>query len=126
EIAGAIGAVGARFLDTEEVTGSNPVSPTVFSAGQRLVTVIAVTSCFICVPYVGSKLGAHDRYRRVVVIVPAPAGGQIWLGVTSRGRRRTAPPPAGLRVVVMPPGGAVGGLCWCWAGWSASGVGGRR
>ena len=24
----AIGAVGARFLDTEEVTGSNPVSPT--------------------------------------------------------------------------------------------------
>ena len=26
----AIGAVGARFLDTEEVTGSNPVSPTIF------------------------------------------------------------------------------------------------
>ena len=25
----AIGAVGARFLDTEEVTGSNPVSPTI-------------------------------------------------------------------------------------------------
>jgi hypothetical protein len=24
----AIGAVVARFLDTEEVTGSNPVSPT--------------------------------------------------------------------------------------------------
>jgi hypothetical protein len=27
----AIGAVVARFLDTEEVTGSNPVSPTRFS-----------------------------------------------------------------------------------------------
>ena len=26
----AIGAAGARFLDTEEVTGSNPVSPTKF------------------------------------------------------------------------------------------------
>ena len=26
----AIGAVVARFLDTEEVTGSNPVSPTKF------------------------------------------------------------------------------------------------
>ena len=27
-ISGAIGAAVARFLDTEEVTGSNPVSPT--------------------------------------------------------------------------------------------------
>ena len=27
-LAGAIGAVGARFLDTEEVAGSNPASPT--------------------------------------------------------------------------------------------------
>src|SRR3954469_15653477 len=31
----AIGAVVARFLDTEEVTGSNPVSPTSITAGQR-------------------------------------------------------------------------------------------
>ena len=31
----AIGAVVARFLDTEEVTGSNPVSPTSITACQR-------------------------------------------------------------------------------------------
>ena len=30
-ISGAIGAAVARFLDTEEVTGSNPVSPTITS-----------------------------------------------------------------------------------------------
>jgi hypothetical protein len=29
----AIGAAGARFLDTEEVTGSIPVSPTFYSLG---------------------------------------------------------------------------------------------
>src|SRR3954453_12393054 len=32
---GAIGAAVARFLDTEEVTGSNPVSPTTISTGTR-------------------------------------------------------------------------------------------
>ena len=37
-IARAIGAAGARFPDTEEVTGSIPVSPTKVCAGQRLVT----------------------------------------------------------------------------------------
>src|SRR5699024_9342912 len=31
----AIGAVVARFLHTEEVTGSNPVSPTTGSSGPR-------------------------------------------------------------------------------------------
>ncbi len=46
----AIGAVGARFLDTEEVTGSNPVSPTRVSAGQRLVTGSSVTSRSRCGP----------------------------------------------------------------------------
>jgi hypothetical protein len=30
----AIGAVVARFVHTEEVTGSNPVSPTSITAGQ--------------------------------------------------------------------------------------------
>ena len=34
---GAIGAVVARFVHTEEVTGSNPVSPTQVSA--QLLTV---------------------------------------------------------------------------------------
>ena len=33
----AIGAVGARFPDTEEVTGSNPVSPTSITPGQSQV-----------------------------------------------------------------------------------------
>ena len=32
----AIGAAVARFPDTEEVTGSNPVSPTNITAGQRI------------------------------------------------------------------------------------------
>ena len=32
----AIGAVVARFLDTEEVTGSNPVSPTHFRSSRHL------------------------------------------------------------------------------------------
>jgi hypothetical protein len=33
----AIGAVGARFPDTEEVTGSNPVSPTSITPGQSQI-----------------------------------------------------------------------------------------
>src|SRR5690349_374176 len=33
---GAIGAVVARFVHTEEVTGSNPVSPTLLSAPLRV------------------------------------------------------------------------------------------
>ncbi len=39
-VAGAIGAVVARFVHTEEVTGSNPVSPTSISPGQRRFTAI--------------------------------------------------------------------------------------
>jgi hypothetical protein len=34
----AIGAVGARFPDTEEVTGSNPVSPTSITPGQSHIS----------------------------------------------------------------------------------------
>jgi hypothetical protein len=34
----AIGAAVARFLDTEEVTGSNPVSPTSITAGQSMLS----------------------------------------------------------------------------------------
>ena len=33
---GAIGAVVARFVHTEEVTGSNPVSPTKLETGSGL------------------------------------------------------------------------------------------
>ena len=57
----AIGAVGARFLDTEEVTGSNPVSPTNVLASHRLVTRILVTSRSRSAHYIGSKLGAQDH-----------------------------------------------------------------
>jgi hypothetical protein len=53
-----------RFVDTEEVTGSNPVSPTREPAGHRLVTEISVTSRFVLAAYIGSKLGAQDRLRR--------------------------------------------------------------
>src|SRR3712207_2925493 len=56
----AIGAAGARFLDTEEVTGSIPVSPTRVCAGQRLVTGLWVTSRSLLAAYGGSKLGAQD------------------------------------------------------------------
>ena len=34
----AIGAVVARFLDTEEVTGSNPVSPTDIMPGHAPIS----------------------------------------------------------------------------------------
>jgi hypothetical protein len=49
------------FVDTEEVTGSIPVSPTRVSAAQRLVIRSWVTSQLRYVPYIGSKLGAHDH-----------------------------------------------------------------
>ena len=38
---GAIGAVVARFVHTEEVTGSNPVSPTVKTLARAMVPGIA-------------------------------------------------------------------------------------
>ena len=46
----AIGAVVARFLDTEEVTGSNPVSPTSITAGQRPFRGPLSVSPALCVP----------------------------------------------------------------------------
>src|SRR4051812_39286257 len=67
----AIGAAGARFLDTEEVTGSIPVSPTRVYADQRLVTRSSVTSRSRCVPYGGSKMGAQDQLANRPS-VPAP------------------------------------------------------
>jgi hypothetical protein len=57
-------------VDTEEVTGSNPVSPTREIAGHRLVTENAVTSLLVCVPYVGSKWGAHDRLSLMCLVWP--------------------------------------------------------
>ena len=45
----AIGAVVARFLDTEEVTGSNPVSPTSITVGQRPVSTMG-TGLLPCSP----------------------------------------------------------------------------
>ena len=53
----------ATFVDTEEVTGSIPVSPTDVCAAQRLVTRSTVTSRLPCAAYGGSKLGAQDQVR---------------------------------------------------------------
>jgi len=47
------------FVDTEEVTGSNPVSPTKVSAGHGLVTDVEVTAHFPIAAYIGSKMGAE-------------------------------------------------------------------
>jgi hypothetical protein len=52
----------SNLADTEEVTGSIPVSPTNVCAGQRLVTGSWVTSLSRCAPYGGSKLGAEDHH----------------------------------------------------------------
>ena len=54
----AIGAAGARFPDTEEVTGSIPVSPTRVCAVQRLVTGSSVASRLCCSLYYGNKIGS--------------------------------------------------------------------
>ena len=44
----AIGAVGARFLDTEEVTGSNPVSPTKKHQVEGLIAETAIKPLIVC------------------------------------------------------------------------------
>src|SRR5689334_12369035 len=46
--AGAIGAVVARFVHTEEVTGSNPVSPTITTRSSR--EKIPSPACFLVEP----------------------------------------------------------------------------
>ena len=51
-------------FDTEEVTGSIPVSPTSVCAAQRLVTKSSVTSRSHVAPYGGSKMGAQDHLAR--------------------------------------------------------------
>jgi transposase len=57
----AISSAGERFPDTEEVTGSIPVSPTSKTAGQIARYRILVTGYSLVAPYGGSKLGAQDR-----------------------------------------------------------------
>src|SRR5258708_6733539 len=49
------------FADTEEVTGSIPVSPTSKTAGQPAGYRVTVTSHRVVAPYIGSKMGAQDR-----------------------------------------------------------------
>ena len=66
---GAIGAVVARFVHTEEVTGSNPVSPTNEIAGQRHFLEFLTCACKIRAlgPDGGSSLnsepGANSVHR---------------------------------------------------------------
>ena len=50
--------IESKQLLTEEVTGSNPVSPTNVSAGQGLVTDPEVTNRSVFAAYIGSKMGA--------------------------------------------------------------------
>jgi hypothetical protein len=55
---------GLDRFDTEEVTGSNPVSPTSETAGQRLVTEDAVTDPFVCVAYTWRQRGSTRSFAR--------------------------------------------------------------
>ena len=94
---GAIGAVVARFVHTEEVTGSNPVSPTRGHAGQRPV------------PGDGAGLvpwGAVPRQARAghpgrTVATSAQGHGHRTAGAASR--CRGTPPFARRRVVRSAP-----------------------
>src|SRR5207248_6248996 len=68
-LARAISSAGERFVHTEEVTGSIPVSPTSISAGQTPVTGVLVTGVLHLAHYCGSKLGAQDRLHRPLGMV---------------------------------------------------------
>ena len=107
----AIGAAGARFLDTEEVTGSIPVSPTSVCAGQRLVTEYSVTGFLRSGPYGGSRLGAQDHLLILLCTLPCPrnafgppwgarAAVQVWVtplvGAGSRPAAGVGAVPSGL------------------------------
>ena len=59
------------LFDTEEVTGSIPVSPTSVCAAQRLVARSWVTSQLRCIPYIGSKVDQRER----AVVVPGRRAG---------------------------------------------------
>ena len=61
----AIGAVVARFVHTEEVTGSNPVSPTSIHAGQRPVSGIGtgLVPCMCQVPQQTTQSRRHTTMR---------------------------------------------------------------
>src|SRR2546423_11542223 len=83
----AISSAGERFVHTEEVTGSIPVSPTDVSAARTPVTEVVVAGVLRCARYVGSKRGAQDR--------PHCRCGMAGLGWTrgeQRRRRETADP----------------------------------
>ena len=60
--AGAIGAVVARFVHTEEVTGSNPVSPTLLSSIPTVVSLRGGRSSFPG----PAPAGRETRARRAV------------------------------------------------------------
>jgi hypothetical protein len=78
----AIGAVGARFLDTEEVTGSIPVSPTLFSQVRSQVR--------------RSGTWLQDHW--------SADGPQIWTAFDGLGRHKS--PPFGTRralALMAPP-----------------------
>jgi hypothetical protein len=67
----AIGAVGARFLDTEEVTGSNPVSPTINIARSESVSLAGGIGSFPSSRPCGRNLG-DDLVRREPITAYRP------------------------------------------------------
>ena len=75
---GAIGAVVARFVHTEEVTGSNPVSPTSKTAGQRPFSGRKAASRATYVQHdahgVASLRAAVSLFRRLSESVPSLPG----------------------------------------------------
>ncbi len=78
----AISSAGERFPDTEEVTGSIPVSPTSKTAGHHAAYRVSVSSVFVVARYMGSKLGAAaDRLFALTEGFLGPLF-FVWLGAT--------------------------------------------
>ena len=90
--AGAISSGGERFVHTEEVTGSIPVSPTPVLAGQRPVTIMVDGSLTRC----GSRLGANDLDHSCSTEVVTPDGLDLVLPSRSGSRHDL---PVALRLI---------------------------
>ena len=97
----AIGAAVARFPDTEEVTGSIPVSPTIITAGQRAVsesseTALSHAYANCCTPtrspvgVRGDPIDTGGHSGTPLVMWPVP-----WLDLRDRTLRRRRQSPRG-------------------------------
>src|SRR5690625_3952037 len=103
----AIGAVVARFLHTEEVTGSNPVSPTTGSSDPRHADVAQLVEHHLAKVRVagsnpvvrsgGTALPTSPRERRSVCCESIPR----WVGRVVR--QRPAKPCTRVLITYPPP-----------------------